>query len=86
MSDQWSTHSTGIDGPANNAAVVTPNNSTDLTYASRALVVGVAGTITVDMVGIGTNIELTVEAGVLPIRVTRVYATGTTATNIVALW
>lgn len=84
--DDWATVSTGIDGPARNAAAVTPNDSTDLANTSRALSIGAAGTIAVDMVGIGDNVSLTVEAGILPLCVTRVRSTGTTATGIVALW
>lgn len=69
-----------------NAEAVTPNDSTDLTKPS-ILYVGVGGDVTVDMSGEGTNITFTaVTAGFLPVEVTRVYSTGTTATNIVALY
>jgi hypothetical protein len=73
--------------PANGAAVITPNNSADLTVYARAIYVGVGGNITVDMTDSGTNITfLAVPQGtILPIQVKRVYSTGTTATNLVAL-
>ncbi len=86
MADPFATMSTGIDGPANNAAVVTPSDGTDLATASRGLLIGAAGDIAVDMVGGQTNVVMTVPAGPLPIRVKRIRATGTTATGIVALW
>ena len=72
--------------PAKNAAAVTPNDSTDLTNVARALYIGVAGDVKVDTLG-GDTVTLTaVPVGILPISVTRVYATGTAATNITALW
>lgn len=75
-------------GPASNAVAVTPSDSTDLTYTTRALYVGGAGTVVVNMNDTGSSISfVAVAAGsVLPIRVDRVRATGTTATNIVALY
>lgn len=74
-------------GPAQNAAAVTPSDSVDLTYTSRALYVGAAGDVKVTMNESGTVTFVDVVAGtLLPIRVDRVFATGTTATDIVALW
>jgi hypothetical protein len=79
--------SNNVVDPASNAAAVTPNDSTDLAAVSRALFVGGAGNIAVTMAG-GQSITFTgVTAGaVLPIRVSRILSTGTTATSIVAVW
>lgn len=77
----------GIDAPAANAAAVTPNDSTDLTNVSRSLYVGGAGNVKVDMADVGTVTFTGVPAGaILPIRVSRVYSTGTTATSILVLY
>ena len=75
-------------GPAQSAAAVTPSDSADLTTTSRAIYVGGAGNLKVNMNETGSEITfVAVAAGsVLPIRVDRVYSTGTTATSIVALW
>ena len=74
-------------GPAHHAVAVTPNDGSDLTDTTRALYVGAAGDVKVDMYGSGTVTFVGVTAGsVLPVRVDRVYSTGTTATSIVALW
>jgi len=75
------------DMPADDAEVVVPHDTTNLAKTSRALYVGVGGDVSVEMAGTGSAIVFTgVLAGtVLPIRVTRVNATGTTATNMVAL-
>lgn len=78
---------TRSDAPAGSAAAITPDNSTDLTDTTRAIYVGTAGDLTVDMEDDGTNVTFqNVPVGILPIRVTRVYATGTGASDLVALW
>jgi hypothetical protein len=74
-----------IVGPASNAEVVTPSDSADLTHVSRALYVGVAGNMSVVMRG-GQTVTFAVQAGIHPLAVSRVRATGTTATGIVAVW
>lgn len=80
-------NATGYNAPAENAFAVTPNDSTDLTHSSRALFVGGAGDVKVDTKGGDTVTFVGVTAGaILPVRVTRVYATGTTATSIVAVY
>ncbi len=86
MADEYEAFGPSIDGPAEDAAIITPNDSTDLANTTRAILCDAAGTVTVDMKGIGTNIALPVQAGWTPVRVTRVYATGTHVPTIVALW
>jgi hypothetical protein len=73
--------------PAQNGVAVTPSNSGSIAEC-RAVWVGVGGDITVDFRNSGTNITIAgVAAGsLLPIDVSRVYATGTTATDIVVIW
>jgi hypothetical protein len=78
---------TDLSSPGLNAATVTPSDSADITFSSRALYIGVTGDVTVNMAGNGSSILFkSVPVGILPIRVSRVLATGTTATNIVAVW
>lgn len=86
--DYWADEQYEENGGTNRfAAAVTPSDTTDLTITTRYLFVGGAGTLTVDMSNGATVLFTGVLAGsVLPIRVNRVRATGTTATNIVALW
>ena len=73
--------------PAEDASAVTTSDSTNLTNTARALYVGTAGNIALVTVG-GNVITFTnVQSGtILPVRTTRVNATNTTATNIVALY
>ena len=73
---------------ARHAVAVTPSDSADLArVATKGLFVGGAGNITVDLTDGKTAVLFTgVLAGTFfPVQVKRVRATGTTATNIVAL-
>lgn len=74
-----------VSDPARYGAAVTPSNVTDLAAPTRALYIGGTGTLSVEMRN-GTVNFTAVAVGILPIQVTRVNSTGTSATNIVALW
>lgn len=78
----------GLNAPYYGAVAVTTSDTVDLARApTRALYVGVAGDVKVDMMN--GDLGVTFKAapvGILYIRVTRVYATGTAATNLVALY
>lgn len=77
----------GLVGPCEHAAAITPNDSTDLTVTTRAIYVGGGGGIVIVTKG-GEEVTLAGAAAgsVLPVRVARVKSTGTTATDLVALW
>lgn len=70
------------------AAAVSPSDTVDLTVPTRALYIGGAGDVVVNMLGGDSTIKFaaTIAGSILPIRVTRVLNTNTTATNIVAIW
>ncbi|MGI0017019.1 MAG: spike base protein, RCAP_Rcc01079 family, partial [Nitrososphaera sp.] len=76
-----------ITAPAMGGEAVTPSDTVDLTNISRALYVGGAGAVVVTMRD-GNDLTFSgVPAGkVLDIRVSRVKATGTTATLMIALY
>ena len=76
-----------LSNPAVGAAAVTPSDSADLTTITRALYVGGAGNVKVDMAD-GTTVTFTALAvGIVhPLRVRRVYSTGTTGTLILAIY
>ena len=86
MADSFSTFSPGLDSPCGYAEAVTPSDTVSLTISSRALYIGGAGNLTVLTVG-GQTVTFTgVLAGsIIPIRVSRVNATVTTATSIVSI-
>jgi hypothetical protein len=76
-----------IGDPAEDALPVTTSDATDLSLGvCHALLIGTAGNLSVLVKG-GTQRDLLgVPAGVLPLQVKRVRATGTTAANITALY
>lgn len=75
------------DGPAKNALAVTPADATEFTVETRGIWVGGAGDLAVTMVGGGNVTFVGVPAGtLLPICVTHVRSTGTTATSITRIW
>ncbi len=84
-----------MDWPAVNAKVITPSaDGGNLDAVTRAIYVGGAGAVEVDMLGgpedNGGNTKVlfsAVPAGtILPIRATAIYSGNTDATLIVALW
>lgn len=84
--DPFASSSSGLSSPAAHAAAVTPDDATDLTTAPRALFLGAGGDVKVTMVGGETVTFTNAPQGYNPLRVTRVWSTGTTATNITAVW
>jgi hypothetical protein len=85
--DDFANYAAVQGGPARHAVAVAPNDGVDLTNVTRWIFVGGVGNLTAIMAD-GTTVLLTaVAAGtLLPLAATRVKATGTTATLIVALW
>lgn len=73
---------------AHRASAVTTSDATVFAQPTRALWIGAAGNIVVDMADGGSAVTFVgVQGGtLLPFQVTRVYATNTTATSIVALF
>lgn len=73
-------------GPARGALAVTTSNTVDVPEC-RALYIGVTGDVKVNLPGQTVGVVFkAVPVGILPVQATRVYATGTTATDIVALY
>ena len=86
MANAVSNASAGPESPAWTAAAITPNDGADIGNAPcRGLWVGVTGDVSVVMAG-GGSVTFVGVQGLLPVRVDRVNATGTTATSIVALF
>lgn len=71
--------------PARGAVAVTPSDATTLAGV-RALYIGVTGDVAVVTPGRTTSVVFkAAPVGILPVQVTKVLATGTTATDIVGL-
>lgn len=78
----------GLTGQSRKAIAVTPSDTADIepSYA-KCLYIGVAGHVSIEPVGgPGTVVFSNHPVGYLPVQTRRVNSTGTTATNIVALY
>jgi hypothetical protein len=71
----------GLQSPPRNTFAITPSDTTELPFVTRAVYVGATGDITARLAGDTGSVTLkAVPAGsTLPIRARQIYATGTTA-------
>lgn len=77
----------GLIDPAVGATEVTPSDTEDLTEICRGIWVGGQGNIKMDMADGDTVTFIGAAAGVVhPLQARRIYATGSTATNIIVLY
>lgn len=85
MSDDFKGYGDSLESPITRIASVVPNDGADLVKHTRAINVATAGTVQVTTTD-GDTAPIYVAAGIpFPIRVTRIWATGTTASGIVAM-
>lgn len=85
--DNFRRHSRSLTAPPDQGCLVAPDDAKDLAVITRALYVGGAGDLAVAMADGTRLLFAAVPAGaLLPIRVSRVLATGTTASKILGLW
>lgn len=86
MTDRFESLSPSVSGPAVSGFAVAPSDAADLQETTRALYIGSGGDLAVFMLMGEALLLRGVPQGVLlPLRVTRVLQTGTTATDIVGL-
>ena len=87
MADRFGNFSDSLSSPASSAVAVTPHDANPLPGVSKALYVGTGGDIVLR--GRGDSADSTwknVPSGaILPIRVTHIRASGTSAADILAL-
>lgn len=68
---------------AEGGVVISPNDSADLSYVSRGILVGVAGAVKVTFTNGDVAVIPNLAAGVIhPIRAKRIWSASTTATGI----
>ena len=85
--DVFESHANSLTAPARSAAAVTPADAVSLAQISRAIYVGTGGDLSVEMADGDQAVFVGVPSGtLLPMRVARVLATGTSAGDILALW
>ncbi len=85
--DKFSSFPTTPISPARGAVNVVPSDTNDLPQVSRAIYVGLGGDVTATLAD-GDTVTFTAVPGgaILPIRVSAIAASGTTASGILALW
>jgi hypothetical protein len=85
ITDKFAADPDTLSTPATDIFAIVPSDSTDLPHVTKALNAATAGTVRVTTER-GTTADLFLAAGlVFPLRVRRVWATGTTATGLRAL-
>jgi hypothetical protein len=86
MPDRYASLSPSLSGPLSHAFSIAPSDSVDLSETTRALYVGGDGDLSLIMASGAAIVLAGVSAGtVLPLRITRVMATATTATALAGL-
>lgn len=83
MADDFANHQPGLNSPASDLILATPDDNADLDPPARAIVVSVAGTVRVTThKGQERDIpsELLPVGAIMPLRCSKIHATGTTAT------
>lgn len=84
--DTFSNTAPGLSSPATGIEEIIPSDTTTLAMTTRALNVGQSGILRVETSN-GTIADIFVAAGIaFPLRVTKVFATGTTAGTIRGLY
>lgn len=83
MQDSFSDHAVGLTAPATHIEDITPSDTTDLARVTRALYVGQSGNVRVETASGDVVTLANMQGGVLyPIRIAKVFATGTTAADL----
>jgi len=85
MADLFDNRSVPITAPPANALAVSPSDTGDLPFVTRALYIGTGGDVRVLTLE-GQDVTYRNLSGTKVVRVTRVFATGTTASDIIAEW
>jgi hypothetical protein len=89
MPDPFGSIFTGPRGPYQQAFAIAPDDAQDLPTFAAALWVGTGGSLTVMLRGMTTPVTIpnvaASTAAPVPLYVRRVYATGTTASNLIGL-
>lgn len=63
---------------------ITPNDSAELTYPANSLLIGTAGNLRC-VTAAGNTVIIAVPAGLIPLKVTKIFSTNTTASGITGL-
>lgn len=85
MTNPFQARSVGLDGPATDILPVVPHDTTALAHVAISLFIETGGTVSIQTVAGAARVVSVADHSFLPVGVTHVRATGTTATGIHAL-
>lgn len=86
MSDRFEGSVAGLSSPASHAFAVTPSDGVDLPEVTRAVYVGGSGSLVATLSsGSTATFSGLIGGTILPMRIRRIHASGTTATALVGL-
>ncbi|MCT4654465.1 MAG: hypothetical protein N4A65_01510 [Cohaesibacter sp.] len=83
--DLYENQASSLESPALFASEITPDDSSDLAYVTRAIWVGGKGDLAVIMQS-GASATFKNVQGWMPLRAKRIKAASTSATDIVGVW
>ena len=87
MADLYAHSSPSLTSPAIDGTMISPDDAVDLPHVTRAIYVGTGGQIAAELAsGVAVNLVGVAGGTLLPLRVRKILASGTTAANIVGLW
>lgn len=85
MNDLFQNHSPSLESPAMHLQPVIPSDEADLAFVTRAIAVGSDGFVQMTTKSGATGRVFVVAGAPFPIRASRIWSSGTTASDIVAL-
>lgn len=88
MKDIFESHALSLSAPATNAAAITPDDAAaGFDQVTRAIYVGIGGNVRAEMAS-GEAVTFAAMAGgmIYPVRIRKVFASGTTASGLISLW
>ena len=86
MKDTFSGFTHGLTAPLRGGFDITPDDTSELSEVTRAVYVGQGGDMAIELSGGGSVVLKGLKPGVIyPLRLARVLATGTTATDLVGM-
>lgn len=86
MTDTFSSFQQSLESPATQVLNIVPSDTDDIAYTSRAINVGSEGYVRITTLGGDIATVFMSAGGAFPVRATRIWATGTTASDIAVMF
>jgi hypothetical protein len=86
MKDKFSGFTHGLTAPLSDGFDIMPDDTEELSEVTRAIYVGQGGDVAIELAGGGSVVLKGLKPGIIyPLRLARVLATGTTASDLVGM-